>query len=74
MSEALKRFQDLLRELFLFDCADLDFGIYRIINHKRAVIERFIREDLPNSVAEELKRDALGAQAQATQALEDARK
>jgi adenine-specific DNA-methyltransferase len=74
MSEALKRFQDLLRELFLFDCADLDFGIYRIINHKRAVIERFIREDLPNSVAEELKRDALGAQAQAAQALEDARK
>ncbi len=74
MSEALTRFQDLLRELFLFDCADLDFGIYRIINHKRAVIERFISEDLPNSVAEELKRDALGAQAQAAQALKDARK
>jgi len=74
MSEALTRFQDLLRELFLFDCADLDFGIYRIINHKRAVIEKFISEDLPSAVAEELKRDALGAQAQAAQALEDARK
>ena len=23
----LARFQDLLRELFQFDCADLDFGI-----------------------------------------------
>ena len=74
MSEALKRFQDLLRELFLFDCADLDFGIYRIINHKRAVIEKFISEDLPSAVAEELNRDALGAQAKAAQALEDARK
>ena len=29
------KFQDLLRELFQFDCADLDFGIYRIMNHKR---------------------------------------
>jgi hypothetical protein len=40
-SEAQKRFQTLLRELFQFDSADLDFGIYRIMNHKRAVIERF---------------------------------
>ena len=31
-SEAhLRKFQGLLRELFQFDCADLDFGIYRII-------------------------------------------
>jgi len=31
----------LLRELFQFHCADLDFGIYRIMNHKREVVERF---------------------------------
>ena len=31
----LQKFQELLRELFQFDCADLDFGIYRIMNHKR---------------------------------------
>ena len=30
-SLALRRFQDLLHELFQFDCADLDFGIYRIL-------------------------------------------
>jgi hypothetical protein len=30
MSEPLKRFQGLLRELFQFDSADLDFGIYRL--------------------------------------------
>jgi adenine-specific DNA-methyltransferase len=28
------KFQQLLRELFQFDCADLDFGIYRIMNYK----------------------------------------
>jgi hypothetical protein len=37
-SEALQRFQGLLKELFEFECADLDFGIYRIRNHKREVI------------------------------------
>ena len=36
----LAKFQNLLRELFQFDCADLDFGIYRIMNHKRDVVER----------------------------------
>ena len=30
MNKPLEKFQDLLRELFQFDCADLDFGIYRI--------------------------------------------
>ena len=49
----LAKFQDLLRELFQFDCADLDFGIYRILNHKRDVIRRFIEEDLPRSVKQE---------------------
>ena len=47
MSKSLDTFQSLLRELFQFDCADLDFGIYRIMNHKRQEIQRFITEDLP---------------------------
>ena len=59
------KFQDLLRELFQFDCADLDFGIYRIMNHKRDAIERFITEQLPASVAAELDTGALADQAQA---------
>ncbi len=34
LNKPLEKFQDLLwRELFQFDCADWDFGIYRIINH-----------------------------------------
>ena len=74
MSENQVKFQNLLRELFQFDCADLDFGIYRIMNYKRAVIEQFIAEDLPRAIAEELARGALAEQSQATQALESVRK
>ena len=55
----------LLRELFQFDCADLDFGIYRIMNRRRDVIERFIAQDLLKSVAEELDRGALADQSRA---------
>jgi len=69
MSDNLAKFQSLLRELFQFDCADLDFGIYRIMNHKRAVIERFITTDLPQAIAEELERGALAEQTQAAQAV-----
>ena len=38
---------------------DLDFGIYRIMNHKRKVIEKFISEDLIKAVSEELDRGIL---------------
>ncbi len=58
MAATVVRFQMLLRELFQFDCADLDFGIYRIMNCRRDVIERFIAQDLPKSVAKELDRGA----------------
>ncbi|MCX7679877.1 MAG: hypothetical protein N2316_11765 [Spirochaetes bacterium] len=71
---AKEKFQTLLRDLFQFDCADLDFGIYRIMNHKRAVIERFITENLPKAIAEELARDAFAKQGRAQEALNAARK
>jgi adenine-specific DNA-methyltransferase len=66
MNDARKKFQDLLRELFQFDCADLDFGIYRIMNQKRALIEQFIEKDLLDSVAKELKKGALKEQGELT--------
>lgn len=69
----LEKFQSHLRELFRFDSADLDFGIYRIMNYKRRVIERFITEELPRAVAEALKQGALAEQAQAQEALRAAR-
>ena len=69
-----KKFQCLLRELFQFDCADLDFGIYRIMNYKRDVVEEFISEKLPAAVAAELDSGPLAQQAQADYALEQARR
>ena len=32
MSEKLKRFTDLMQQIFELDKSDLDFGIYRIMN------------------------------------------
>ena len=69
MTTAQDKFQGLLRELFQFDCADLDFGIYRIMNHKRDVLEKFIAEALPKTIAEKLRGGALADQAQAAQTL-----
>jgi adenine-specific DNA-methyltransferase len=52
MKTTMEQFQTLLRKLFQFDSADLDFGIYRILNHKREQIEDFIANSLPQLVEE----------------------
>ena len=44
------RFQELLRELFQLDLADLDFGLYRLFRIKATEIEAFINDDIPNLV------------------------
>ena len=69
----MARFQGLLRELFQFDCADLDFGIYRIMNHKRDVVERFITTKLPETIDAELGSGTLAQQAEVNAALEEAK-
>ncbi len=63
------KFLQLLRELFQFDCADLNFGIYRIMNYKRSVIEKFIAEDLLRAISEDLEQGALADQSQAANEL-----
>jgi adenine-specific DNA-methyltransferase len=67
-SETLPRFQELLKELFEFECADLDFGIYRIMNHKREIIKDFIENKLPNIIEKELSQGALAEQTRAHKA------
>ena len=43
VNNALERLQQLLKELFQIEkAADLDFGIYRIMMHKRAEIMAFV--------------------------------
>ena len=47
MQTSLQKLQRLLRQLFRADDADLDFGIYRIINYRRDQVQAFIDEELP---------------------------
>ncbi len=46
MKTNYKKLSDLLKKLFQLDQADLDFGIYRIMNQKRGEITRFLEKDL----------------------------
>lgn len=71
MSETnIQKFKRLLSELFMFENADLDFGIYRIMNAKREEIGNFLDKDLLPQVRKEIehlgsgKRDELQEQLQ----------
>ena len=68
------KFRDLLRELFQFDCADLDFGIYRIMNHKRKVVDRYIDQELPGAIEEAVGQGALHTEAERARNFEETRK
>lgn len=46
MSANLDKLKTLLAELFMLDQADLDFGIYRVMNAKRVEVTRFLENDL----------------------------
>lgn len=50
MTTQLEHFQRTLRQLFMLDQADLDFGIYRIMNQKRNDIDRYLNTLLPQQV------------------------
>jgi adenine-specific DNA-methyltransferase len=44
--------QKVLKEIFEMDKADLDFGIYRIMNQKREQVMQFIDNTLPKDIKE----------------------
>ena len=52
MQTSQQKLQELLQQLFRADDADLDFGIYRIINYRRDQIQAFIDEELPARINE----------------------
>ena len=56
MTKYRQKLQNLLYDLFQFDYADLDFGIYRIMNEKRDEVQRFIEHDLLGVVEKALAR------------------
>jgi adenine-specific DNA-methyltransferase len=47
-----KKLQSVLKEVFEIDKADLDFGIYRIMNQKREQVMNFIDKKLPQEIKE----------------------
>ena len=47
--------KEKLRELFQMDHADLDFGIYRIMNTKREEIAKYLNEYLPSQIEEAMR-------------------
>ncbi|MCY3722299.1 MAG: hypothetical protein OXG97_08780 [Candidatus Poribacteria bacterium] len=55
MQTSQQKLQTLLQQLFRADAADLDFGIYRIINYRREQIQDFIDEKLPTIVNKALE-------------------
>lgn len=54
MNERMERFIALLNQMFEMDKSDLDFGIYRILNIRRAEIQKFFNEGLPKQIKETL--------------------
>jgi len=52
MKDNYSKLKALLQEMFQMDQADLDFGIYRIMNQKRAEVEEFLDKDLLPQVKE----------------------
>ena len=49
--EYSEKFKKLMEEILQFDCTDLDFGIYKILNKKRTAIKDFIEKSLPEKVS-----------------------
>ena len=72
-SPELGKFQHLLRELFQFECADLDFGIYRIMNHKREVVDRYIDQELPGAIEKAVGEGAIHTEAERASKFEEIR-
>ena len=50
MPTSLEKLQSLLRELFQFELSDLDFGIYRLFRLKKDELEKFLGQQIPQSV------------------------
>ncbi|MDE4542417.1 site-specific DNA-methyltransferase [Thermoanaerobacterium sp. R66] len=74
MNKSYEKLVTLLKQMFQMDQADLDFGIYRIMNYKRKEIEKFLNEDLLPQVREQLEKYISVRQKNLKKELEDLKK
>lgn len=58
MASLIEKFQNTLYKMFMLDQADLDFGIYRIMNQKKDEITNFLNITLPQQVRTLLSENA----------------
>lgn len=65
------RFVKLLKDIFELDKSDLNFGIYRIMNLRKAQIEDFLTQRLPQMVRETLEPFAEGNQSELRAQMEE---
>lgn len=71
MNDHLSRFQALLGEIFQFDFADLDTGIYRLFRLREKELRRFIEKTLPGEVDAAFGADTTGQRQQAQEKLDE---
>ena len=74
MSKYYEKLISLLKQMFQLDQADLDFGIYRIMNFRRKEIEKFLSEELLPQVRSQLERYISSKQKSLKKELEDLKK
>lgn len=67
-----EKLKSVLKEVFQLDQADLDFGIYRIMNQKRNEINDFLEKRLLPQVTEILQSNGDGSNTKAQQELDKA--
>jgi adenine-specific DNA-methyltransferase len=58
-------FEELFTLLFPLENADLDFGLYRLLNARRGALRRFFLEDLPAMLHEAVRKEAAGDRVEA---------
>lgn len=58
MATQFDRFIATMKKVLMLDQADLDFGIYRIMNQKRDQIEYYLNNDLRRQVTEAIRENA----------------
>lgn len=54
MAAQFEKFITTMKKVLMLDQADLDFGIYRIMNQKRAQIEQYLNTDLRQQVKQSI--------------------
>jgi len=70
----MSKFNELvtkLREIFQIDRPELDFGIYRILNARAGVINRYLEQRLPEKVKQALSAGSAGSAAQHAQVAQE---